>query len=72
MRLLLLFVFQVKYLSDMHCFVSCDCSNEKSMYLGDILGKKANYYFQVQKGGRILRIVLIYVSLVTIIQTFFL
>ncbi|XP_067932501.1 WD repeat-containing protein on Y chromosome-like isoform X2 [Watersipora subatra] len=43
-------VNQVKYLHDIHCFVSCDCSNDKSMYLGDILGKKANYYFQIQKG----------------------
>lgn len=41
---------QVKYLSDMQCFVSCDSSSDKSMYLGDIHMKKANYYFQIQKG----------------------
>ena len=46
----IIFILQVKYLSDIQCFVSCDCSSDKSMYLGDILGKKANYYFQIQKG----------------------
>ena len=46
----IMYILQVKYLSDIQCFVSCDCSSDKSMYLGDILGKKANYYFQIQKG----------------------
>ena len=46
----IIYILQVKYLSDIQCFVSCDCSSDKSMYLGDILGKKANYYFQIQKG----------------------
>lgn len=43
-------VSQVKFLPDLQCYISCDGSSDKSVYMGDLLNKKANYYFQVHKG----------------------
>ncbi|XP_033123331.1 WD repeat-containing protein on Y chromosome-like isoform X2 [Anneissia japonica] len=43
-------VRKVKYCDNLHSFVSCATTNDTSLYIGDLEGKKSGSFFKLRKG----------------------